>query len=223
VRGTKRRYRIVDFKRDKYEIPARVASIEHDPNRGPNVALLHYADGEKKYILAPSGLKEGMEVVSGEKVPPNVGNAMKLESMPLGIAIHNIELHPGKGGQMVRGAGNSAQILAKEGNYVNIRLPSGEVKKVLGSCMATIGALGNSDLRNINLGKAGAKRRLGFRSHVRGVAMSSPREHPHGGSYKDSGVGMPSPKSPWGWKTRGKKTKRRRYTDKYKVKDRRTK
>lgn len=222
-RGHKKHYRVVDFKRDKRDIPAKVAAIEYDPNRGPNIALLYYADGEKRYILAPENLKKGMTVVSGEEVEYSVGNALPLEKIPLGMPIHNIELSPGKGGQMVRGAGNSAVITAKEGNYVNIRLPSGEVKRVLKSCYATIGALSNADLRNINLGKAGRKRHLGRRPHTRGVAHSSPRDHPHGGSYKDTGIGMPSPKSPWGWKTRGKKTRRRKYTDKYIVKDRRKK
>jgi len=219
-RGARKKYRIVDFKRDKLNVPAKVVSIEHDPNRGPNVALLHYADGEKRYILAPEDLKPGMIVVSGDQVDLQPGNCMPLKNIPLGMPIHNIELNPGKGGQMVRGAGNSAMILAKEGKYVNVRLPSGEVKKVLDSCIATIGTLGNADLRHVNVGKAGIKRHQGRRPHTRGVAFSSPREHPHGGSYKTSGVGMSSPKSPWGWKTRGKKTRRRKSTNKYIVKSR---
>ena len=222
-RGAKKHYRKVDFKRNKTDIPAKVATIEHDPNRGPNIALLHYADGEKRYILAPEGLEKGTQVVSGENVEAVVGNALPIKKIPLGTPIHNIELNPGRGGQFVRGAGSSAVILAKEGNYANIKLPSGEVKKFLTSCYATIGVLSNADLRNINLGKAGRKRHLGQRPHTRGVAFSSPSDHPHGGSYKDTGIGMPSPKSPWGWKTRGKKTRRRTHTDKYIVKDRRKK
>jgi large subunit ribosomal protein L2 len=214
-RGARKHYRLVDFKRDKVNIPAKVVRIEHDPNRGPNIALLSYADGEKRYILAPEGLKAGMTVISGDSTEISVGNAMRLVNMPLGMEIHNIELYPGGGGQMVRGAGNSAVVLAKEGKYANIKLPSGEVKKVLSQCFATIGKLGNADLRNVNLGKAGRKRHLGWRPHTRGVAFSSPRDHPHGGSYKDTGIGMPSPKSPWGWKTRGKKTRRRKHTDKF--------
>jgi large subunit ribosomal protein L2 len=221
--GARKHYRVIDFKRDKRDIPAVVATIENDPNRGPNIALLHYADGEKRYILAPEGLKHGMTVVAGETAEPTTGNALPLEKIPLGMPIHNIELNPGKGGQIARGAGNSALILAKEGNYVNIKLPSGEVKKVRALCYATVGVLGNADLRNINLGKAGRKRHLGWRPHTRGVAHASPSDHPHGGSYKDTGIGMPSPKSPWGWKTRGKKTRRRKHTDKYLVKDRRSK
>lgn len=222
-RGHKKHYRVVDFKRDKRGIPAKVASIEHDPNRGPNIALLHYKDGEKRYILAPEGLKLGQEVYAGEDVEFEVGNALPLSKVPLGMEIHNLELSPGKGGQIARGAGNSCAVTAKEGKYVNVRLPSGEVKKVLGTCYATIGALGNKELRHVKLGKAGRKRHLGRRPHTRGVAYSSPRDHPHGGSYKDTGVGMPSPKTPWGKKTRGKKTRSRKYTDKYLVKDRRKK
>ena len=218
--GHRKHFRLIDFKRDKREIQAKVASIQHDPNRGPNIALLAYYDGEKRYILAPEGLKKGMIVSAGESVEPAVGNALPLRNIPLGVAIHNIELSPGRGGQFVRGAGNSAQILAKEGKYVNIKLPSGEVKKVRGDCYATIGALGNQDLRNINLGKAGRKRHMGWRPHVRGVAMANPTDHPHAGSYKDTGIGMSSPKSPWGWKTRGKKTRRRKNTNKFIVKPR---
>lgn len=222
-RGHKKKYRIVDFKRDKRDIPAKVDSIQYDPNRGPDLALLHYADGEKRYILAPEGLKKGMTVMSGEKAEITVGNALPLEKIPLGYDVHNIEINPGKGGQMVRGAGNGAKILAKEGKYANIKLPSGEVKKVALTCYATIGVLGNSDHRNTRLGKAGLKRHTGGRPQVRGVAMANPSDHPHAGSYKDNGIGMPSPKSPWGWKTRGRKTRKRSHTDKYKVRDRRTK
>jgi large subunit ribosomal protein L2 len=222
-RGSKKYYRTIDFKREKFGIEAKVAYIEYDPNRGPSIALLHYADGEKRYILAPEGLKTGMKVYSGTGVDPVVGNALPLEKIPQGMNIHNIELNPGRGGQIVRGAGNSAQILAKEGKYVNIKLPSGEVKKILSSCYATVGVLSNSDLRNINLGKAGRKRYLGMRPHVRGVAMANPTDHPHAGSYRDNGIGMPSPKSPWGWKTRGKLTRRRKHTNKFVVKSRKIK
>jgi large subunit ribosomal protein L2 len=223
-RGTKKLYRIIDFKRNKFSIPAKVATIEYDPNRGANIALLHYADGEKRYILAPEGLKKGTIIVSGKGSEPIVGNCLPLSEIPLGMSIHNIEINPGAGGIMVRGAGNYAQILAKEGEYVNVKLPSGEVKKVLGRCYATIGALTNMDLRNVVLGKAGRNRYLGVRPTVRGVAMSNPRkDHPHGGSYKSTGVGMPAPKSPWGWKTKGVKSRKRSRTDRTIVKDRRAK
>ena len=219
-RGSKKHYRIIDFKRDKFNIPAIIASIEYDPNRGPNIALLNYVDGEKRYILAPEDLKVGMKVVSGEKVEADVGNSLPIGNIPLGVSVHNIEINPGRGGQLVRGAGSYAQIMAKEGNYVNIKLPSGEIKKVVVSCYATVGVLSNSDLRNVRLGKAGRNRHLGNRPHVRGVAMANPSDHPHGGSYKDSGIGMPSPKSPWGWKTRGVRTRKRAHTNKFIVKRR---
>lgn len=216
--GTKKYYRIIDFKRNKHDIEATVASLEHDPNRGPNIALLNYADGEKRYILAPEGLTVGAKVQSGPKAEISVGNALPLRNIPLGVAIHNIEINIGRGGQMARGAGNEASILAKEGNYVNIKLPSGEVKKVLADCYATVGSLSNQDLRNINLGKAGKNRHRGRRPHVRGVAMANPTDHPHAGSYKDNGIGMSSPKTPWGKKTRGNKTRSRSHTNKYIVK-----
>lgn len=222
-RGHKKHYRMIDFKRDKRDVEAIVASIEHDPNRGPNIALLHYSDGEKRYILAPKGLKVGNKIMSGEKADYKPGNALPMAKIPLGMEIHNIELSPGRGGQIARGAGNSCMIMAKEGKYVNLKLPSGEVKKVSASCYATIGVLGNEDLRNIQAGKAGRRRHMGWRPATRGIAFSSPSDHPHGGSYKDNGIGMPSPKSPWGWKTRGKKTRRRKNTEKYLVKDRRKK
>lgn len=222
-RGHKKRYRQVDFKREKYGIPAKVATLEYDPNRGPSIALLHYADGEKRYILAPEGLEVGTKVMSGEKAEIKVGNCLPLSKIPAGMPIHNIELQPGRGGKMVRGAGNSALIMAKEGKYVNIKLPSGEVRKVLGVCYATIGELSNADLRNTSLGKAGRNRHKGKRPHIRGVAIANPSDHPHGGSYKDNGIGMPSPKSPWGWKTRGKLTRKRKHTDKFIVKSRRKK
>ncbi len=211
-RGAKKLYRMIDFKREKLNIPAKVASIQYDPNRGPNIALLNYADGEKRYILAPEGLEKGMIVMSGATSEFNVGNALPLENIPLGMAIHNIEINPGAGGVLVKGAGNSASILAKEGKYVNIKLPSGEVKKVLGKCYATVGVLSNMEHRNIRLGKAGINRHLGWRPAVRGVAMPDPGKHPHAGSYSKTGIGMPSPKSPWGQKTRGFITRRRKNT-----------
>ena len=223
-RGVRKLYRTIDFKRNKLGIPAKVASIEYDPNRGSNIALLHYADGEKRYILAPEGLERGMTIISGPTAEPVTGNALPLENIPLGMSIHNVELNPGAGGALVRGAGNSAQIMAKEGNFVNVKLPSGEVKKVPSKCYATVGVLSNMDLRNVVLGKAGRNRHLGVRPAVRGVAMSNTRkDHPHGGSYKSTGVGLPSPKSPWGWKTRGVKTRKRSRTDYTIVKDRRSK
>lgn len=216
-RGTKKNYRIIDFKRDKHGIPGKVASIQNDPNRGCNIALIHYSDGEKRYILAPEGLKKGMEVISGEKAPVEVGNALPLNKIPLSTRIHNLELSPGKGGQIARGAGNHAIVMAIEGRYANVKLPSGEVRKILGSCYATIGSLSNADLRHTKAGKAGKKRHQGKRPAVRGVAMGTDA-HPHGGSYSDTGIGMPSPKTPWGKKTRGKKTRKRKNTDKYIIK-----
>ncbi|MBI2414903.1 50S ribosomal protein L2 [candidate division WWE3 bacterium] len=221
--GNKKFYRVIDFARNKRDIPAKVATIEYDPNRGPSIALLHYTDGEKRYILAPEGLEVGMSLMSGDAVELKVGNALPLSKIPLGTAIHNIELNPGQGGTMARGAGNSAMMLAKEGAYVNIKLPSGEVKKFLGTCYATVGVLSNMDLRNTRLGKAGIQRHLGNRPHVRGVAMANPSDHPHAGSYRDNGIGMPAPKSPWGWTTRGRKTRHRKNTNVYLVKDRRIK
>jgi large subunit ribosomal protein L2 len=217
--GHKRLYRLIDFKRDKQGIPARVASIEYDPNRSARIALLVYADGEKRYIIAPLGLKVGDTVMSGPGAEIRVGNALPLERMPLGTMIHNIELYPGRGGQLVRAAGTSAQLLAKEGDYATIRLPSGEVRLVRKECMATIGQVGNVDHGNIKLGKAGRKRWLGRRPHVRGSAMS-PRDHPHGGGEGRTPIGLPGPKSPWGKPTLGKKTRRNKATDKYIVRRR---
>lgn len=212
--GHKRLYRLIDFKRDKHGIPARVASIEYDPNRSARIALLVYADGEKRYILAPLGLKVGDTVMSGPDADIRVGNALPLERIPLGTTVHNIELYPGRGGQLVRSAGCAAQVLAKEGDYVTVRLPSGEVRLVRKECMATIGQVGNEEHINIKLGKAGRKRWLGRRPHVRGSAMS-PRDHPHGGGEGRTPIGMPGPKSPWGKPTLGKKTRRNKVTDKY--------
>ena len=217
--GHKRQYRLIDFKRDKADIPAQVKSIEYDPNRSARIALLAYADGEKRYIIAPLGLQVGDSVMSGEAAEVRVGSALSLERIPLGTLVHNIELRAGRGGQMVRSAGTSAQVLAKEGDYVTLRLPSGEVRLVRKECMATIGQVGNVDHGNIKLGKAGRKRWLGFRPAVRGSAMS-PRDHPHGGGEGRSPIGMPSPKSPWGKKTLGKKTRRNKSTEKYIVRRR---
>jgi large subunit ribosomal protein L2 len=212
--GHKRHIRIVDFKRDKLEIPAKVAAIEYDPNRTARLALLHYVDGEKRYIIAPVGLNVGDQVVSGSEVDIRAGNSMPLSNMPVGTTIHNIELQPGNGGQMVRSAGTSAQLLAKEGKYAHIRMPSGEVRLVLQACRATIGQVGNIDHGNIKLGKAGRKRHMGWRPAVRGVAMT-PRDHPHGGGEGRSPIGMPGPKSPWGKPTLGKKTRHNKRTEKY--------
>lgn len=217
--GHKRLYRLIDFKRDKVDIPARVRSIEYDPNRSARIALLVYGDGEKRYIIAPLGLQVGDTVTSGEGAEVRVGNALPLERIPLGTLVHNIELYPGRGGQMVRSAGTSAQVLAKEGDYVTLRLPSGEMRLVRKECMATIGQVGNVDHGNIKFGKAGRRRWLGWRPAVRGSAMS-PRDHPHGGGEGRSPIGMPSPKSPWGKKTLGKKTRRNKATDKYIVRRR---
>ena len=217
--GHKRQYRLIDFKREKVGIPAQVKSIEYDPNRSARIALLVYTDGEKRYVIAPLGLQVGDLVMSGEDAEIRVGNALPLARIPLGTLVHNVELYPGRGGQMVRSAGTSAQVLAKEGDYVTLRLPSGEVRLVHKECMATIGQVGNVDHGNIKLGKAGRKRWLGWRPAVRGSAMS-PRDHPHGGGEGRTPVGMPSPKSPWGKKTLGKKTRRNKATDKYIVRRR---
>jgi large subunit ribosomal protein L2 len=217
--GHKRRYRLIDFKRDKQGIPARVASIEYDPNRSARIALLNYVDGEKRYIIAPLGLRVGDTVMSGPDAEIHVGNALPLENIPLGTMVHNVELYPGRGGQLVRSAGTSAQLLAKEGKYVTLRLPSGEMRLIRKECLATIGQVGNVEHGNIKLGKAGRKRWLGRRPKVRGSAMS-PRDHPHGGGEGRAPIGMPSPKSPWGKKTLGKKTRRNKRTDKYIVRRR---
>jgi large subunit ribosomal protein L2 len=217
--GVKKHYRLIDFKRNKLDIPGKVATLEHDPNRGCNIALINYFDGEKRYILAPEGLKIGMQVMSGQKAPLEVGNTLPLSLIPISSKIHNVELNPGRGGQLARGAGNYATLMAKEGDYATLKLPSGEVKKILAKCYATIGELGNADLRHARAGKAGIKRHKGWRPAVRGVAMGT-EAHPHGGSYSDTGIGMPSPKSPWGQKTRGYKTRRRKHTDKYIIKRR---
>lgn len=212
--GHKRKIRRVDFKRDKRGIPANVAAIEYDPNRSARLALLHYVDGEKRYIVSPLGLQVGDRVVSGQEAEIRPGNSMPLANIPLGTVIHNIELKEGKGGQMVRSAGTSAQLLGKEGAYAAVRLPSGEVRRVRQTCYATIGEVGNPEHGNIKLGKAGRKRYLGFRPTVRGSAMS-PRDHPHGGGEGRQPIGLPGPKSPWGKPTLGKKTRRNKRTEKY--------
>ena len=206
--GAKQKYRIIDFKRDKDGIPAKVAAIEYDPNRTARIALLVYADGEKRYILAPNGLKVGDTVYSGEKADIKVGNAIPLEYIPVGTLIHNIELKPGKGGQLVRSAGNEAQLMAKEGAYAQVRLPSGEVRKIDIRCKATIGQVGNIEHENISIGKAGRKRWMGIRPTVRGVVMN-PCDHPHGGGEGKSPIGMPSPVTPWGKPTLGYKTRKK--------------
>jgi len=217
--GHKRNYRIIDFKRDKVGIPARVASIEYDPNRSARIALLVYADGEKRYIVAPLDLMVGDTVMSGPKAELRVGNALPITNIPPGTLIHNIELQPGKGGQLARSAGTSAQLMAKEGDYAHVRLPSGEVRLIHQRCMATVGQVGNTDHGNITLGKAGRKRHMGWRPTVRGSAMS-PRDHPHGGGEGRTPIGMPSPKSPWGKPTLGKKTRRNKATNKWIVRRR---
>jgi large subunit ribosomal protein L2 len=218
--GVKRKYRIIDFKRNKDGVPAKVATIEYDPNRTAHIALLHYADGEKRYILAPLGLKVGDTVMSGEGADIKPGNALYIKDIPLGTMIHNIELHPGKGGQLVRSAGGSAQLMAKEGKYAQVRLPSGEVRMVLLKNKATIGQVGNIEQENVNIGKAGRKRHLGFRPTVRGSAMN-PVDHPHGGGEGKSPIGRPGPLTPWGKPTLGYKTRRtKNASDKYIVRRR---
>ncbi|MBS4021485.1 MAG: 50S ribosomal protein L2 [Dethiobacter sp.] len=206
--GHKRKYRVIDFKRDKDGIPAKVATIEYDPNRSANIALLHYADGEKRYILAPVGVSVGTEILSGEGADIKPGNALQLKSIPVGTLIHNIELKVGKGGQMVRSAGGSAQLMAKEGKYAHVRLPSGEVRLVSQECRATIGQVGNLEHENITIGKAGRSRWLGKRPTVRGVVMN-PVDHPHGGGEGKAPIGRKSPVTPWGKPTLGYKTRKK--------------
>ncbi|OGU69472.1 MAG: 50S ribosomal protein L2 [Ignavibacteria bacterium RBG_16_36_9] len=217
--GHKRRYRIIDFKRDKHGIAAKVFSIEYDPNRSARIALLHYADGEKRYIIAPNGLKVGDKISSGSGSEISVGNALPLKEMPLGSFVHNVEIKPGKGGQIGRSAGSSLQLMAKEGNFAQLKMPSGEVRMINVNCLATYGMVGNSEHENISLGKAGRTRWLGRRSYVRGVAMN-PVDHPMGGGEgKTSGGGHPV--SPWGQKSKGLKTrKRKNQSNKYIIKRR---
>lgn len=212
--GHKRRYRDIDFRRDKKDVPARVASIEYDPNRSARIALLNYADGEKRYIIAPLGLRVGDTVVSGPRTELRPGNTMPLRSIPTGTMVHNIELQPGRGGQLVRAAGTSAQVIAKEGEYAIVRLPSSEERLIQLDSLATVGQVGNVEHGNIKLGKAGRKRHLGIRPTVRGSAMS-PRDHPHGGGEGRSPVGLPGPKTPWGKPALGARTRRNKRTDKY--------
>ncbi len=214
----KRFYREIDFRRDKFDVPGMVMSIEYDPNRTSFIALINYEDGEKRYILAPHELKTGDKVLSGKNVEVSVGNSMTLDALPLGSIIHNIELEPGKGGQLVRSAGSSAVLMNKEGKYAQVRMPSGEIRLILLECRATLGALSNPDNKNIKLGKAGAKRRRGIRPSVRGTAMH-PDAHPHGGGEGKSGTGMP-PKTPWGKRAMGLKTRKKKASDRLIIKRR---
>ena len=212
--GHKRLYRRIDFRRDKVNVPARVAAIEYDPNRSARIALLHYADGEKRYILAPVGLAVKDTVQSGPTAEVKPGNALPLDNMPLGTTIHNIELKPGKGGQLIRSAGGFAQVMGREGVYVQVRLKSGEMRRILGTCLATVGQVGNLDHENETVGKAGRSRWRGRMPHVRGVAMN-PVDHPHGGGEGKSGQGNPHPVSPWGLPTKGYKTRKNKATGKF--------
>ena len=207
--GNRQKYRLIDFKRNKEGIPAKVIGIEYDPNRTANIALICYADGEKAYILAPQGLTDGMTVMNGAEAEIRVGNCLPLSAIPVGTQVHNIELYPGKGGQMVRSAGNSAQLMAKEGKYATVRLPSGEMRMVPIVCRATIGVVGNGDHNLINLGKAGRKRHMGIRPTVRGSVMN-PNDHPHGGGEGRAPVGRPSPMTPWGKPAMGLKTRKKK-------------
>ncbi len=204
--GQRRKYRIIDFKRDKFDIPATVASIEYDPNRSAFIALLQYEDGEKRYILQPAGLKVGDTVVAGASADIKSGNALPLTNIPVGTIVHNVELYPGRGGQLARAAGNSAQLMAKEGAYALLRLPSGELRNVPANCMATVGQVGNTDHENVKVGKAGRKRHMGWRPTVRGSVMN-PCDHPHGGGEGKSPIGRPGPVTPWGKPALGYKTR----------------
>ncbi|MFZ5905731.1 MAG: 50S ribosomal protein L2 [Chloroflexota bacterium] len=217
--GNRRFIRIVDFKREKHGIPAKVAAIEYDPNRTARLALLYYADGEKRYIVAPLDLKVGDTIVSGPNSEIRTGNSLPISNIPVGTMIHNIEVKPGKGGQLVRSAGGAAQLLAKEGDFAQVRMPSGEVRLIRQVCYATIGQIGNLDHSNVKLGKAGRKRHKGIRPTVRGSAMT-PRDHPHGGGEGRQPVGKPGPRTPWGKPTMGYKTRRNKQTDKYIVRRR---
>ena len=219
--GEKRKYRIIDFKRNKLNVPGSVATIEYDPNRTANIALINYADGEKRYIIAPKGLTVGMTVEAGENADIKVGNALPIMNIPVGTMVHNIELRPGKGGELARSAGSSAQILGREGNYVMIRLSSGEQRKVLGTCMATVGEVGNEDSSLVKVGKAGRSRHMGIRPTVRGSVMN-PNDHPHGGGEGRAPVGRKAPMTPWGKPALGLKTRKKKQSDKFIVR-RRTK
>jgi large subunit ribosomal protein L2 len=217
--GHKRQYRLVDFRRDKPGVPGRIAAIEYDPNRSARIALVVYADGEKRYIVAPLGLQVGSQIMSGPEAEVRVGNALPLKNIPLGTVVHNVELQPGRGGQLARSAGVGAQLMAKEGEYAMLRLPSGELRRVQVVCMATIGQVGNPEHGNIKIGKAGRKRWQGWRPAVRGVAMD-PNSHPHGGGEGRTPVGMPSPKTPWGQPAMGYKTRKNKRTDQFIVRRR---
>jgi large subunit ribosomal protein L2 len=217
--GTRPKYRLIDYRREKIGIPAKVAAIEYDPNRSARIALLNYADGEKRYILAPLGVSVGDTLMSGANVEVKSGNTLPISNIPLGTLIHNIELQKGKGGQLVRSAGGAAQLMAKEGKYAQVRLPSGEVRYVSMECNATVGQIGNVEWGTLKIGKAGRRRHMGWRPTVRGVAMT-PRDHPHGGGEGKSGIGMPGPKTPWGKPALGKRTRNRKYTDRFIVKRR---
>jgi large subunit ribosomal protein L2 len=217
--GAKKRFRIIDFRRDKTGVPGKVASIEYDPNRTGRIALIHYADGEKRYILWPAGVKVGDTVVAGPTAEIKPGNALPLRNIPSGTVIHNLELHKGKGAQLVRGAGGAAQLLAREGDYALVRLPSGEVRRILADCMATIGQVGNVEHSQVKLGRAGRRRLMGRRPKVRGTVMN-PRDHPHGGGEGRAPIGLPGPRSPWGKPTLGARTRRRKDTNKYIVRRR---
>ncbi|KPK47909.1 MAG: 50S ribosomal protein L2 [Dehalococcoidia bacterium SM23_28_2] len=218
--GAKRMLRIIDFKRDNFGVPGKVAAIEYDPNRSARIALIHYADGDKRYILWPVGLKVGDTVMAGPEAEIRPGNALPLRRIPLGTAVHNVELSLNRGGQLVRSAGSSAQVMAKEERYVLVRLPSGEIRKILADCVATIGQVGNVEHSQIKLGRAGRSRLMGRRPKVRGSAMS-PRDHPHGGGEGKAPIGLPGPKTPWGKPALGYRTRRRRGSDKYIVRRRR--
>ena len=217
--GNRRKYRIIDFKRNKDGMPATVIGIEYDPNRSANIALIQYEDGEKAYIIAPLGLTDGNVVVSGEGADIKPGNALFLKDIPVGTLIHNIELYPGKGAQLVRTAGNSAQLMAKEGKYANVKLPSGEMRLIRLDCKATIGVIGNQEHSNMSIGKAGRKRHMGWRPTVRGVVMN-PNDHPHGGGEGKSPIGRPAPVTPWGKPALGLKTRKNSRTDKFIVRRR---
>ena len=217
--GVKRKYRIIDFKRNKFDVEGVVASIEYDPNRSANIALINYLDGEKRYIIAPKGLKVGDKIVAGSNADIKTGNALPIMNIPVGTVIHNIELRPGKGGSLARSAGSSAQILGREGNYVMIRLSSGEQRRVLGTCMATIGVVGNEDFNLVKLGKAGRKRHMGIRPTVRGSVMN-PNDHPHGGGEGRAPIGRKGPVTPWGKPALGYKTRNNKRKDKFIVRRR---
>ena len=211
--GEKRKYRIIDFKRNKFGIEGTVASVEYDPNRSSNICLINYADGEKRYILAPKGIKVGMKVISSENADIKIGNALPIANIPVGTTVHNVELKPGKGGELARSAGSSVQILGREGNYVLVRLTSGEVRKVLGTCLATVGEVGNEDYGLVKLGKAGRKRHMGIRPTVRGSVMN-PNDHPHGGGEGRAPIGRKNPMTPWGKPALGYKTRKKKASDK---------